>query len=180
MGYECLLTGLPDISADSFREEAPMTMAALDELLAESLKQADKEQLRLLKVHGRNGACQFILDWLDFNRDMNNILTAEVCRKHGLELKKHILGEMPDDVDPELKTISKIDNLFERERMLDAFRFAWLEERTRMVTFSLENVLAYYLMCEMLNRWTVLTAEKGEDVFRKMVAEMKKDVHLDA
>ena len=176
MGYEYLLTGLPDIKA---RDEAPMSMEALETLLDEHLKAKDKEQLRLLKKHGREGACPFVLDWLDFNRDLNNVLTAEVCRKHGLDLKGRIVGEMPDDVEPEVKAVSKTENLYERERQIDVLRFAWLEERTRMVTFSLENVLAYYLMAELLNRWSVLTAEKGETVFREMVTDMKKGVHID-
>ena len=175
MGYECLLTGLPDIKAG---DAAPMSMEALEALLGESLREKDKEQLRLLKKHGRKGACPFVLDWLDFNRDLNNVLTAEVCRKHGLELKGHILGEMPDDVEPEVKTVSKTENLYERERQIDALRFAWLEERTRMITFSLENVLAYYLMAEMLNRWAVLTPEKGEVIFREMVSEMKGGIKI--
>jgi hypothetical protein len=175
MGYECLLTGLPDIKAG---DAAPMPLEVLEALLDESLREKDKEQLRLLKKHGRKGACQFVHDWLDFNRDLNNVLTAEVCRKHGLELKGHIIGEMPDDVEPEVKAVSKTENLYERERQIDAVRFAWLEERTRMVSFSLENVLAYYLMAEMLNRWSILTPEKGEVVFREMVKDMKKGINL--
>ncbi len=176
MGYECLIAGLPELKAT---DAAPMSIEALEALLDENLREKDKEQLRLLKLHARNGACQFVLDWFDFNRDLNNMLTAEVCRKHGLNPAKYVLGEMPDEVEPEVKAVSKMDNLYERERQIDALRFAWLEERTMMVQFSLENVLAYYLMVEMLNRWAVLTNEKGEAVFREMVADMKQGVKLD-
>ena len=175
MGYEYLLTGLPDLSANG---AAPMSMEALDALFDEQLRAKDKEQLRLLKSHARRGTCQFVQDWLAFNRDLNNLLTAEVCRKHGLNPEKFVIGEMPDDVEPEVKAASKVEDLYERERRIDALRFAWLEERTRMISFSLENVLAYYLMAQMLNRWTVLTPEKGESVFRELVAEMKKEVSL--
>lgn len=155
-----------------------MSMEALEELFDEQLRPADKKQLQLLKKHARQGACLFVLDWIAFNRDLNNVLTAEVCRKHGLKAEKYVIGEMPDDVEPEVKAVSKLDNLYERERQIDAIRFAWLEERTRMIHFSLENVLAYYLMNMMLNRWAPLTAEKGEVVFREMVADMKKGVKL--
>jgi hypothetical protein len=48
------------------------------------------------------------------------------------------------------------------------------------VHFSVENVLAYWLQNKMLNRWSVLTVEEGEKVFREMVADMKKGVKLDA
>ena len=175
MGYECLLAGLPDIHAGS---EAPMSIEALELLLDETMRKKDKEQLRLLKAHAREGACPFVRDWQDFNRDLNNLLTAEVCRKHGLNPAKFILGEMPDDVDAEVRAVSRTEDLYEREHQIDALRFAWLEERTRMITFSLENVLAYYLMVQMLNRWTVLTADKGEAVFCDMVKDLKKGVTI--
>ncbi len=175
MGYEFLLTGLPDIKAG---DAAPMSIEALETLFDEHLRKADKEQLHKLKMCIRRGACPFILDWLDFNRDLNNVLTAEVCRKHGLNPDKFVIGQMPDDVEPEVKAVSKTANLFEREKQIDALRFAWLEERTRMISFSLENVLAYYLMTQMLNRWSNLNVEKGEKIFREMVADMKQGINL--
>jgi hypothetical protein len=41
-------------------------------------------------------------------------------------------------------------------------------------------VFAYYLEAVMLHRWSLLTVEEGERVFRAMVAEMKKGVRIDA
>ncbi len=170
MGYECLLTGLPEAGA--------LSMEALEEQLEESLKDKDKEQLRLLKLRSREGACSFVLDWLDFTKAVNNALTAEVCRKHGLDPNKYIIGEMPDEIAPEVKNVSKETDLYQREHLIDALYLAWLDERTEMITFSLENVLAYYLKTQIMNRWNDLTPEKGEGVFREMVKDMKKGVKL--
>ena len=39
-------------------------------------------------------------------------------------------------------------------------------------------MLAYYLQAEMLNRWSLLTVEHGEQVFRELVADMKKGIKL--
>jgi len=174
MGYEYLIASLPELKAG---EKAPMTIEALDELLGESLSARDLEQLRLLKLRASNGICAFVRDWQAFNRDLNNVLTAEICRKHGLDLKKNILGEMPTDVDQDVKALSQITNLYERERAIDAVRFRWLDEYTQMLTFSLENVLAYYLELQMLCRWDVLTRETGEVVFRDIVADMKQGIN---
>jgi len=174
MGYEYLIAGLPELKAG---DKAPMTMEALDELLSEHLSEADKEQLRLMKYRASSGVCAFLSDWMAFNRDLNNVLTAEICKKHGLDLKKNILGELPTDVDQQVKSLSQIPNLYERERAIDAVRFEWLEEHTKMVTFSLENVLAYYLELQMLCRWEVLTRETGEQVFREIVSDMKKGIN---
>ena len=171
MGYEYLISGLPDLSLNS---AAPMSVETLEALLDETLRDKDKEQL-----DPEIEIVQIQFNYADYNDEsVESRKVYEVCRKHGLKLDSYIIGEMPDEVDPELKAASKMENLYERERRIDAIRFAWLEERTRMVSFSLENVLAYYLMTVMLNRWASLTAEKGEAIFREMVADMKKDVRL--
>lgn len=197
MGYECLLAGLPDLKAGS---DAPISMEALELQLSETLTKNDKEQLRLLKHRSTMGACQFVKDWLSFNMDLNNVLTAQICRKHGFDVRKSIIGDnevarllkRPEsqkykdfglngvlDNAGDLLALAEVDNLMEREKRQDAFRFLWLEEKTRFVYFTLENVLAYYLMAEMLNRWAVLTVEQGEKVFRDIVSEMKAGVHFD-
>ena len=197
MGYECLIAGLPELQEGS---AAPMTMEALDALLAEMLTDKDLEQLELLKRHVSTGACRFVRDWQNYNRDLNNVLTAQICRKHNLDPRKAIIGDnelalqlkRPEsqrlkdfglagtiDTLPEILAVSEIENLMDREKHIDALRFMWLEERTRSVFFSLENVLAYYLMNQMLCRWDVLTVEKGEKVFRDIVAEMKSGIHFD-
>lgn len=197
MGYECLIAGLPELQEGS---AAPMTMEALDALLAEMLTDKDLEQLELLKRHVPTGACRFVRDWQNYNRDLNNVLTAQICRKHNLDPRKAIIGDnelalqlkRPEsqrlkdfglagsiDTLPEILAVSEIENLMDREKHIDALRFMWLEERTRSVFFSLENVLAYYLMNQMLCRWDVLTVEKGEKVFRDIVAEMKSGIHFD-
>jgi hypothetical protein len=197
MGYECLISGLPELQEGS---AAPMTMESLEALLADSLSAKDLEQLSILKKHVRSGACRFVREWQDFNRDLNNVLTAHICRKHGLDPRKNIIGDnelalqlkrpesqklkdfgLTGTIDslPEILAVAEIENLMDREKHIDALRFLWLEERTRMIFFSLENVLAYYLMNEMLCRWDILTVEKGEKVFRDIVAEMKSGIKFE-
>lgn len=197
MGYECLISGLPELQEGS---AAPMTMESLEALLADSLSAKDLEQLSILKKHVRSGACRFVRDWQDFNRDLNNVLTAHICRKHGLDPRKNIIGDnelalqlkrpesqklkdfgLTGTIDSlqEILAVAEIENLMDREKHIDALRFLWLEERTRMIFFSLENVLAYYLMNEMLCRWDILTVEKGEKVFRDIVAEMKSGIKFE-
>lgn len=162
----------------------------------ESLSETDLRMQALYEL-GLTSKNQFIRDWFAFNQDMNNVLTAVICRRHGFDVKKAIVGHNPvaeilrkdlpqkdfglagvmDNL-AEVMALVEIDNLMECEKQMDAIRFAWLEEKTLFVHFSLENVLAYYLQAEMLNRWAVLTVEQGEKVFRELVADMKKGINL--
>ena len=163
-----------------------------------TLSEADL-RTQLLYEYGLKSKNKFVRKWFAYNQDMNNVLVAAICRKHGFDVRKMIVGQgevaeilrknlqQKDfglggvmDRLQEIMSLVDIDNLMEREKRMDALRFVWLEEATLFVDFSIENVLAYYLQAEMLNRWSLLTVEQGEKVFRELVADMKKGVNLDA
>ena len=203
MTYEYLLAGLPELKAGS---DAPISLEKLDELLDEHLSPTDKQLLDLLRVPideetletGLKANNRFIKAWFAFNQDMNNVLVAQICRKHGFDPKQQIVGqgevaehlrthttqkdfglnEVMDDPQ-ELLALAQIENLMTREKTMDAIRFEWLQSRTEFDFFSAEMVFAYYLEAVMLHRWSLLTIEEGERVFRELVADMKKGVKLD-
>ena len=203
MTYEYLLAGLPELKAGS---DAPISLEKLDELLDEQLSSADKQLLDLLRVpidaeileNGLKAKNRFVREWFAFNQDMNNVLVAQICRKHGFDVKQQIVGE--GEVAEQLRThsslkdfglnelpgdyqailaLAQIENLMEREKAMDAIRFEWLQARTEFDFFSSEMVFAYYLEAVMLHRWSLLTIEEGEKVFRELVKDMKKGVKLD-
>lgn len=204
MTYEFLLTGLPELQAGS---EAPVSLEKLDELLDEQLTASDKVLLELLRAPideqtleaGLKAKNRFLRDWFAFNQDMNNIMVAAICRKHGFDVRKSIVGQ--GEVAETLRThaaqkefglnelmgdyeaflaLSRIEDLMAREKAMDALRFEWLQTRTQFDFFSIEQVLSYYLQAQMLHRWSLLTIEEGEKIFRELVADMKKGVKLDA
>lgn len=138
---------------------------------------------------------KFVRDWYEFNLNLNNVLAATICRKHGFDINKTIVGENEvaqtlrehasekdfglSAILPELGEIMVIvetEDLKEREKKIDALRWQWLEEHTMFNHFEIENVLVYWLQSEILHRWDKLTMEEGQRVFRELVADMKKDV----
>jgi hypothetical protein len=97
MTYEYLLAGLPELKAGS---DSPISLEKLDELLDEQLSGADKQLLDLLRVpidevtleQGLKAKNRFVREWFAFNRDMNNVLVAQICRKHGFDVKQQVVG----------------------------------------------------------------------------------------
>jgi hypothetical protein len=204
MTYEYLLAGLPELKAGS---DTPISLEKLDELLDEQLSASDKKYLALLRApmdeatlaEGLKANNRFIRAWFAFNRDMNNVLVAQICRKHGFDPKTQIVGEgevaeqlrthtqqkdfglneVMDDPQ-EILALAQIEDLMAREKAQDAIRFEWLQNRTEFDFFSPEMVFAYYLEALMLHRWSILTIEEGEKIFRDLVADMKKGVRLEA
>jgi hypothetical protein len=205
MTYEYLLAGLPELKAGA---DIPISMEKLEELLDEQLSESDKEQLELLRApingetleKGLKAKNRFIRDWFAYNRDLNNILVAQICRKHGFDVQQQIVGEgevaeqlrthttqkdfglnevMDNDDAKAILELAQIDDLMKREKTIDGVRFMWLQAYTEFDFFSAEQVFAYYLEAVMLHRWSLLTIEEGEKVFRELVADMKKGVNLD-
>ncbi|MBQ4393904.1 MAG: DUF2764 family protein [Paludibacteraceae bacterium] len=202
MTYEYLLAGLPELKAGA---DAPIALEQLDELLNEQLSETDKAMLDLLRApiepevleQGLQAKNRFVREWFAFNQDMNNVLVAQICRKHGFDVKTQIVGEgevaeqlrthttqkdfglneLPGDFDA-LLGLAAIEDLMAREKAMDAIRFEWLQERTEFDFFSSEMVFAYYLEVRMLHRWSILTIEEGERVFRELVADMKRGINL--
>lgn len=166
----------------------------------EARQRLSEEDLRTQVLYEQGLHCKnrFVRAWYAYNRDMNNVLVATICRKHGFDVSRMIVGRgtvadilrknLPqkdfglagvlDDVQ-DIMSLVEVENLMEREKRMDALRFQWLDNATLFIDFSVENVLAYYLQTEMLNRWAVLTVEQGEKVFRELVADMKKGITLD-
>lgn len=202
MTYEYLLAGLPELKAGA---DSPIAIEQLDELLNEQLSETDKAMLDLLRApiepevleQGLQAKNRFVREWFAFNQDMNNVLVAQICRKHGFDVKTQIVGEgevaeqlrthttqkdfglneLPGDFDA-LLGLAAIEDLMAREKAMDAIRFEWLQERTEFDFFSSEMVFAYYLEVRMLHRWSILTIEEGERVFRELVADMKRGINL--
>ena len=203
MTYEYLLAGLPELKAGS---DAPISLDKLNELLDECLTASDKALLNLLRApmdeatlaEGLKASNPFVREWFAFNQDMNNVLVAQICRKHGFDVKTQIVGEGEvaeqlrthasqkdfglNEVDgdwTEILALAGIEDLMQREKAQDAIRFTWLQDRTEFDFFSSEMVFAYYLEAIMLHRWSILTIEEGEKVFRELVKDMKKGIKLD-
>jgi hypothetical protein len=141
---------------------------------------------------------KFLQAWFEFNLNINNVLTAVACRRHGFDLGTLILGSneiaqtirtsnardfgltgMFDQLDMVLR-ISEEYDLLEREKKLDILKWNWLEEQTFFNYFTIEKILAFVLKSEMIDRWIPLTVEKGTQTFRELLDKMKEEVKFES
>lgn len=135
---------------------------------------------------------RFVANWFELNLNINNMLTAITCRKHGIEKVNYIVGDnevavalrtsnardfgLGDLVDylPTLQRIAEETDLMVREKKIDLLKWEWLEEYTFFKPFDIESVFAYLLKLEMIERWVTLDKATGEKTFREIVRAMKK------
>jgi hypothetical protein len=140
---------------------------------------------------------EFLHDWFEFNLNINNLQTAIACRKHGFDLQRFVLGDSEvartlrksnardfglKSIFAESEEIIRIaeeTNLLVREKQIDELKWKWLEQHTFFSYFSVERVLAFVLKCELINRWKPLAQEKGTQIFRELLDELKAEVNFE-
>ncbi|MGL5786797.1 MAG: DUF2764 family protein [Bacteroidales bacterium] len=139
---------------------------------------------------------KFYRNWVVMNQNINNILSAISARKHGLEPRTVIVGQnhvaqllrtsgardfgLSDNLDyyGEVAKLSDESDIVDRERKIDLFKWKWLDEHTFFNYFSVEVVLAFLFKLEMTQRWLTLDKETGEQMFRKIIQDLKQEVQL--
>lgn len=139
---------------------------------------------------------EFVRKWYEFNLDLNNILSAITARTYGLDMQKVIVGSNAtaqalrtsgardwglsqelDFFDDVVRLIDE-DDLAQRERKTDQLRWRWLEDNTFFDYFTVERLFSYMVRLGMVERWTTLDREKGQQLFRQLIGELKEQTEV--
>lgn len=141
---------------------------------------------------------RFVSSWFEFNLTMNNVLVALTARKFKLDVAPLIVGDtevsealrtsgardfgLAGEVDvlDQLVKISETEELVEREKKIDQLRWNWMEEATFFDYFTIERLFVFLLQLEMIERWISLDKEKGNQLFRSIIATLKDEVQIPA
>lgn len=138
----------------------------------------------------------FLSSWFEFNLHVNNILVALTARKFKMEMEPLIVGDtevcqtlrssnardfgLSSEVDylEQVVKISEIADLVEREKKIDQLRWKWMEDKTFFEYFSLERLYVFLLQTDIIERWLTLDKEKGNQMFRSIIAALKDEVKV--
>ena len=141
---------------------------------------------------------KFVSSWFAFNLTMNNVLVALTARKFKMDIAPRIVGDtevcealrtsgardfgLTGEVDflDQLVKISETEELVEREKKIDQLRWNWMEEATFFNYFTVERLFVFLLQLEMIERWISLDKEKGNQLFRSIIATLKDEVQIPA
>jgi len=138
----------------------------------------------------------FIASWFVFNLNINNILAAFAARKYKMNVAEVIVGdtdvcemlrtsnardfglsETLDYFEP-LQRLVETDDLVEREKKVDQLKWKWLEDASFFHYFTVERLFVFLLQLEMIERWVLLDKEKGSELFRQMIQNLKDEVQI--
>ena len=134
--------------------------------------------------------------WYKLNLDITNILTAMLARSQGWSIGDFIKGEgevqelirenktkdfnlgLEFDYIPQLMKIVDEKDPVRKEKMIDAFKWVWLDERTFFEPFSMEAVFAYLCKLKMQERWAKLDVEQGKETFQKIIDDLRSEAQV--
>lgn len=138
----------------------------------------------------------FIASWFEFNLNINNILAAFAARKYKMNVAEVIVGdtevcemlrtsnardfglsETLDYFEP-LQRLVETDDLVEREKKVDQLKWKWLEDASFFHYFTVERLFVFLLQLEMIEPWVLLDKEKGSELFRQMIQNLKDEVQI--
>ena len=134
--------------------------------------------------------------WYKLNLDITNILTAMLARSQGWSVGDFIkgAGEVQEmirenktkdfnlglefDYIPQLMKIVDEKDPVRKEKMIDAFKWIWLDERTFFEPFDMAAVFAYLCKLEMQERWAKLDVEQGKETFQKIIDDLRSEAQV--
>lgn len=173
----------------------------ISEYLADSIENKSLSEDRLSALYytyAMKCKNKFVAEWFTTNLTINNVLVALSARKYKMEVAPLIVGDT--DVCKALRTsnardfgligelegfeqlvkISEIEDLVEREKKIDQLRWEWMEDVTLFNYFTIERLFVFLLQLEMIERWISLDKEKGNQLFREIIASLKNEVQIPA
>ena len=133
----------------------------------------------------------FLKAWGVFDRNLRNIAAAIAAREAGRvvadvvvgdgdiveQLKRSsaadfgLRGELPY-VDSVIAAVSDEKNIVEKERKIDAIRWAEAEAMTVFDFFNINFILSYLVKVNIVARWTLLSPEVGREMLNRLIKEL--------
>ena len=138
----------------------------------------------------------FVSTWFELNLDVNNILAAMAARKYKMEVAKVPVGTnavadalrtsnardfgLADDLEyfEQLVRINDTIDLVDREKKIDLLKWNWMEDNTIFNYFTIEKIFVFLMKLEMIERWISLDKEKGNEMFRQLIGQLKDEVQI--
>ncbi len=138
----------------------------------------------------------FLRAWFTFDRDFRNVLAALASRNQKKDVASSLIGDgelveilsrssAPDfgikkDVDylDRIFQIVEQSNMLEREKKLDQLRWQVAEDLAVYDYFNLQFLMAFFVKALIVHRWFGLDRKHGEELFQKLVNDLKSSFEL--
>lgn len=184
--YVYIVASLPEIAVSY--EGAPFDYAAVKEQIVELLSEKDQELVALLEegfdentldaefyAKAAESKNRFIREYFDFDGRLRNMKVAYLAKRLDKQGDQYLVDMPEADFDEESQIKEILDNadFVLREQKMDELKWEKASDIARMDYFNMNAILAFLVKAKTVQRWAELDKEKGEEMFRKLVKEVR-------
>ncbi|MBQ7532669.1 MAG: DUF2764 family protein [Bacteroidales bacterium] len=184
--YVYIVASLPDIAVSY--EGASFDYAAVKESIVELLSEKDQKLVELLEEgfdentlgaefykKAAESKNRFIREYFDFDGRLRNMKVAYLAKRLDKKGDAYLV-DMPEadfEEEGQIKDILANDDFVLREQKMDELKWEKASDIARMDYFNMNAILAFLVKAKTVQRWAELDKAKGEEMFRKLVKEVR-------
>lgn len=135
--------------------------------------------------------CSFLKAWGEFDRNLRNIAAAVAAREANRSISDVVVGrgEVVEQltrssaadfglrgelqyIDSVIAAVSDERNIVEKERKIDAIRWAEAEDIVVFDFFNINFILSYLVKVNIVARWNMLSPEVGRRMLERLMQEL--------
>ena len=184
--YVYIVAGLPELTSGF--EATGFDYAALKESVMELLSEKDQQLVELMEegfdeqtlgadfyAKAAESKNRFIREYFDFDGRLRNMKVQYLAKRLGKD-GKAFLVDMPEadfDEGKQIEVILADADFVKREQKMDELKWEKASDIARMDYFNMNAILAFLVKAKTVQRWAELDTAKGEEMFRKLVKEIR-------
>jgi len=184
--YVYIVAGLPELTSGF--ETTGFDYAALKESVMELLSEKDQQLVELMEegfdeqtlgadfyAKAAESKNRFIREYFDFDGRLRNMKVQYLAKRLGKD-GKAFLVDLPEADFDEGKQIEEIladADFVKREQKMDELKWEKASDIARMDYFNMNAILAFLVKAKTVQRWAELDTAKGEEMFKKLVQEIR-------
>ena len=184
--YVYIVAGLPELPSGF--ENAGFDYAAVKESIMELLSEKDQQLVELMEdgfdenslgadfyAKAAESKNRFIREYFDFDGRLRNMKVNYLAKRLGKEREPYLVNLEEADFEEE-KQINEILNdadFVQREQKMDELKWEKASDIARMDYFNMNAILAFLVKAKTVQRWAELDANKGQEMFKKLVQEIR-------
>ena len=186
--YVYIIAGLPELvmSYEGSDFDYAATKASIMELLSEK----DQQLVELMEegfdentlgadfyARAAENKNRFIREYFDFDGRLRNLKVNYLAKRLGKD-GANFLVELPEadfEEEKQIKEILENADFVKREQQMDDLKWEKASDIARMDYFNMNAILAFLVKAKMVQRWSELDEQKGQEMFRKLVGEIRTE-----
>lgn len=184
--YVYIVASLPELTAGF--ENTSFDYAATKESITELLSEKDQQLVELFEEgfneetlgaefykKAAESKNRFIRAYFDFDARLRNMKVAYLAKRLDKNGGAYFVDMPEADFEEyqQIKDILENPDFVQREQKMDELKWEKASDIARMDYFNMNAILAFLAKAKTVQRWAELDPAKGEEMFRKLVKEIR-------